>query len=82
MTSLRSSTNAKLVFAVILFPGTGLTGFHIFNLSHGYGKVKTRDQGLFSKKKKKGHACDFSEKGQKNKIFENFDKMIQNLKMV
>ena len=34
------------------------------------------------KKKKKGHACDFSEKGQKNKIFENFDKMVQNLKMV
>ena len=67
MTSLRSSTNAKLVFAIILFPGTGLTGFHIFNLSHGYGKVKTRDQGLFSKKKKKGMHAIFQKKGKKIK---------------
>ena len=40
-------------------------------------------QGLLQK----GHACDFSEKGQKNfkkgkkgKIFENFGKNVQNLK--
>ena len=53
--------------------------FLIYRMDMERSKLAIR---AYSPKKKKGHACDFSEKGQKNKIFENFDKMIQNLKMV